>query len=273
MRGWTPLLGIVAMLAPVETADSQAADSVGSLRLQHHNCSQGVVFVPVNTDTLTRLLPPGLRPMDAAPFHPSFAGHAAIAVVQNDCHVRGAPQQSYSFAFIATPLDSVTIEGRALGPVRFDWFEFARFVEGQGAAPLRRLGFTPTLATLAKSMASADSAPSAVFIAMKGRDTLYRFQVVSSTSIDFPAQAHRFWHYVNGQFGYSQMMFPLHHSWIGQGSACHFYLPHPLNKILSASPCGNKFAVSELILDVSFEEALIPLGVAAPKPKSSGQSR
>jgi len=244
------------------------------LRYEHRECVQGVVFVPVDLDSLASLLPRGLRPMDAAPFHASFAGHGAIAVIHHLCRGTQPPRLAHSFTLIATPLDSVAIEGRTFGQVRFDWFELGRFVDtAPRAAVLRRAGVAARVAHFSTSAPPSDSAPEASFAAAEGSDSLYRFDVVSRTAVDFPPQAHRFWHFRNERFGYSQMTFPLHHSWIGQAPSCSFYGRLATAKHFGWSPCVEKFALSELIPNVAFEETIVPMGAASLRPKRITPSR
>lgn len=262
------IFGIVALAAITKTASGQERDHLGNVRYRHRDCIQGVVFVPVPLESLASLLPRGLRPMEATPFHPSFAGHGAVAVVHQSCLGDGESQAPYAFSIIATPLDSVAIEGSTFGQVRFDWFELERFVDASPrAVALLHSGVLARVARLSSTAPSSDSAPKALFRATEGSDSLYRFEVVSRTAVDFPPQAHRFWRFSDQQFGYSQMTFPLHHSWIGQAPDCSFFNRLGLMKLLGRSPCAEKFAVSELIPNVTFEETVVPLGAALLKPK------
>ena len=47
-------------------------------------------------------------------------------VVQFDCHHCDLMDDSYSFAFLATIIEDLAIEGFDLEPVRLNWYEFAR---------------------------------------------------------------------------------------------------------------------------------------------------
>jgi hypothetical protein len=261
------LAACLACLAPCASAVDRAGERASRpLRLMHEHCSQGVAFFSVDRASVTRLLPNGLRPMDARLFLPSYAGRSAIALIQTDCEQDGANEGPLSFTVVASPLESLIVDGTVIGPVRFDWFTFARFVDGRkGEGRQLPLGLGFDGAAFTKTITPSSSGPAGAFTATHRRDTLYSFDVASETAYDLPAQAHRFWSHAGGRFGYAQMTFPVHHSWIGRVPSCRLGSRFPLMRVLGAEPCVSKLVLSEIIESVTFEEVVIPLGAASPR--------
>ena len=216
-------------------------------------CFDGAGFFEMDFADLAERLPSEFVPLDGSLISDEYAGKGLLTLIFLACPLHNG--ETRRWAMVATPIEDPSIT-EVLRPVRWSWYELARF-EGDAARAevLSSHGLKTYAAELSNAPFSEGDVESTFDVSLSG-EAIFSVRAALQNTADMEAQSHRLWHLADdGRLISTRWDFEEHHSWLGSFDDCVLNLDE-FSEQLEGVRCS-AIGVTEAIATIDFVEQVV----------------